>query len=56
MKDEQWTMKDGKEIAVSDMSEEHVKNILRMLIRLQRERELYDNVGFTSATPEYWKD
>lgn len=33
MKDEIWTMKDGTKIAVSDMSESHVRNALRMVIR-----------------------
>ena len=33
MKDEIWTMKDGTKIAVGDMSESHVRNALRMVIR-----------------------
>ena len=36
-KDEVWTTKDGRKIAVGDMSEEHAKNILRLLIRQRRE-------------------
>lgn len=40
--DEIWTMIDGTEIAVNDMSEAHVRNALRMIIRndrLRKERE-----------------
>ncbi len=33
LKDETWIMKDGSKIKVSDMSEEHVRNTLRLLIR-----------------------
>lgn len=32
-KDEMWTMKDGTRIAVSDMTERHAKNVLRLVIR-----------------------
>lgn len=40
VRDEVWVTKDGRRIAVSDMSEEHVKNILRMFIRKERERAI----------------
>jgi len=33
MVDEFWTMRDGTKIAVGDMSESHVRNALRMVIR-----------------------
>lgn len=36
MKDEIWTTRDGRKIAVADMSEEHVRNTLRMLLRNMR--------------------
>lgn len=36
-KDEVWTMRDGTEVKVGDMSVEHVRNTLRMLLRKQRE-------------------
>ena len=32
-KDEVWKMKDGREIAVGDMTEEHAKNCLRLMLR-----------------------
>ena len=28
-----WVMRDGRSIAVGDMTERHAKNVLRMLIR-----------------------
>lgn len=43
-KEEYWTMKDGTEIAVGDMEEEHVRNALRMVIRRHRESD-----------SEYWE-
>jgi hypothetical protein len=42
--DELWTQRDGTKIAVGDMSESHVRNALRMVLRNQRrtlERELF---------------
>jgi hypothetical protein len=35
--DEVWVTRDGRRIAVGDMSEEHAKNTLRLLIRQRRE-------------------
>lgn len=35
-RDEIWTRKDGRTIAVEDMSEEHVRSALRMMIRRDR--------------------
>ena len=40
MKDEMWKMRDGTLIAVSDMSEDHVRNALRMVIRRHRRLQL----------------
>lgn len=36
--EEYWVTREGARIAVGSMSEEHVKNALRMLIRRDRER------------------
>ena len=36
-RDEMWTMRNGKTIAVADMTEKHAKNALRMMIRKRRE-------------------
>jgi len=35
--DEIWTCRDGRKIPVGEMSEEHVRNALRMILRAQRE-------------------
>lgn len=40
MKDEIWTMRDGTKIAVGDMDESHVRNALRMVIRVDRKRRM----------------
>ena len=37
MKDEEWEMKSGKKIMVSEMEESHAKNCLCLLIRRIRE-------------------
>ena len=39
MDDEIWTMRDGTRIAVGDMSESHVRNTLRMILRKRRLKE-----------------
>ena len=36
VKEEVWTTQDGKTIAVDDMTEEHAKNALRMILRKSR--------------------
>lgn len=41
--DEIWTTEDGRQIAISDLSEEHAKDILRMLIKQEREEKDYYN-------------
>ena len=33
---EYWTMKSGHKISVDDMTEEHVRNTLKMIIRVAR--------------------
>ncbi len=37
--DEVWTTRDGDQIKVGDLSETHAKNILRMIIKTERERK-----------------
>ena len=39
LRDETWVQKDGTPILVGNMSEEHCKNALRLVIRRLRERE-----------------
>ena len=33
-----WKMKDGKKINVDDMTESHLRNVLKMILRNQEER------------------
>ena len=33
-----WTMKDGEKINVDDMTESHLRNVLKMILRNQKER------------------
>jgi len=51
IKDEIWTTKEGKEIYVCDMDEEHVRNVLRFIIRKQRELEM-NNLLYTGRFDE----
>lgn len=37
-RDEMWTQKDGTRIAVGEMSETHVRNALRIVLRNERRR------------------
>ena len=57
-KEEYWTTKDGQKIAVGDMTLEHLRNVLRMLIREDRivlNQELYDlEIGIGAS--EWWKE
>lgn len=49
-KDEIWTMRDGTKIAVGDMSESHVRNALRMVMRNHRKLQLKLRQATTQAT------
>jgi hypothetical protein len=42
MADELWTTRDGTQIAVGDMDEDHVRNALRMILRKWREQAQRD--------------
>lgn len=33
-----WTMKDGKKIDVDNMTESHLRNVLKMILRNHKER------------------
>ena len=37
--DEIWTTEDGTQIAIGDLTENHAKNILRMIIKQKREKD-----------------
>jgi len=39
VEDEIWECKDGRRIPVSEMSEDHVRSTLRMIIRTRRRKE-----------------
>jgi len=43
VKDEVWTTKNGTEIEVKDMSEDHVRNTLRLIIKKIRIQEAFRN-------------
>ena len=47
MRDEVWTTKDGEKIQVKDMSETHVRNALRSMLRYKRKQEFlsYRNIN-----------
>ena len=42
MKEEYWETKDGRKIAVGDMEEDHVRNVLRLILRRKRQFEEQD--------------
>ncbi len=51
-RDEVWTTKEGKMILIQDLETEHAKNIIRMMLRQEREAKqqldsLYDRVAET---------
>ena len=57
MKEEYWKMKNGEKIAVGDMSESHVKNVLRMIIRTRNainDKRFEDQME--SWEKEFWDD
>lgn len=45
MDDEIWTTKDGTKLPVGQMTEEHVRNALRHVIKRARERKLAAQVA-----------
>ena len=53
MTDETWITKNGTKIPVEDMTEAHVKNALRMIIRKSREDSAH---FYTNWENEFWED
>jgi len=47
-----WTTKNGEEIALKDMSDEHLKNALNMAYRIE---DLNDNIDFAGFDDD-WGD
>lgn len=48
-----WTTKNGEEIALKDMSDQHLQNALNMAYRT---KELNDNVDFAGFGDDDWGD
>ena len=61
--DEMWITKDGESIPVSDLTEEHAKNIVRMFLRVHNQHkrklkeslktDLLDFLDFAQAPDEF---
>jgi hypothetical protein len=51
-----WKMKNGKKINVNNMTEEHLRNVLKMIIRNKKENELRGDEPIESNTEPYSKD
>lgn len=59
-----WTMKDGTKIAVGDMSVDHLRNVLRLLIRTDRIKpveieyssSMVDEYDTYHGAAEWWKE
>ena len=54
MKDLIWHTKDGKEIPVNELTEEHAKNIVRMILREKQNEDDY-GIIFETWDPEFYK-
>lgn len=39
-----WTTKDGKDIPIKDLSDDHLVNILNMFLRVQAEQEEHEEI------------
>ncbi|MCP4761540.1 MAG: hypothetical protein GY870_07145 [archaeon] len=51
-----WKTKDGKRIDVDEMSIEHLRNTLKMIIRNRERAKQTENPPVLHWTPEFWKD
>jgi hypothetical protein len=58
MEEQYWTTKDGRKIAVGDMTLEHLRNVLRMLIRDDRITFNLDDEYdcLPTGNDEWWKE
>ena len=57
IKEQHWTMRNGKQIAIGDMTESHAKNLLRKLIR--EDRIIFkseDDELLPTGSGEWWKE
>ena len=50
-----WKTKDGKEISIKDLTDERIRNILKMQYNSQEKEEdnVYEGI---SGYPDYWED
>ena len=58
MTEEFWTTKTGERIAVGDMDEDHVRNVLRYLIRKKNNEDNPEDlgeIGIGFGDYEFWK-
>jgi hypothetical protein len=52
-----WTTKEGEQIDVDKMSIEHLRNVLKMIIRNKEKAKVeYDNIMTDASSPEWWKE
>jgi len=63
IKEEYWTMRNGEQIAIGDMTESHAKNLLRKLIRENRviplqplNSDAMDEINSAFGCLEWWKE
>jgi hypothetical protein len=63
IKEEYWTMRNGEQIAIGDMTESHAKNLLRKLIRENRviplqplNSDAMDEINSAFGSLEWWKE
>lgn len=47
-----WTMKNGQQIDVDDMTESHLRNTLKMIIRKSNKRKAKEKTGIDLAFSE----
>ncbi len=51
-----WETKDGKRIDVDDMSIEHLRNVVKMIIRQHEGNNKHRTKPDLHWAPEFWKD
>lgn len=64
MDEQYWTTLDGTKIAVGDMSESHLRNTLRMIIRKSQEKKFIVSIIDEDTKPcgmedweiQFWED
>jgi hypothetical protein len=54
--EEIWETEDGTQIPIAELSEEHAKNILRMIIRVTREKRMFVEQMLVPALIEHIRE